>query len=279
MTLEALGLTATCERVLSMRSTQINIVMPYAMKTRHGITCAVVALLVVMLVCVMPPIRPIVTRSLLSPAPSDDELYPRPSELPQPTNRPLAELLAEYESAIQSLSPEAHETLQPGLSVEELDRLEDEYSIVLSADMRALYSWKNGSDPEKHIDVFPYMRFVPLAEALAARDSFRNSAKDKAVYDEWLGHRYSWVIVIEDAAGDGYFYDPDRREEASCFFYKSHDDVAYMFYPAIGNYIEQLLELHRTQQLAADERGLTLNVDRTYDQEKAFLNQFGQWME
>ncbi len=218
---------------------------------------------------------------LLPPAPEIDEIYPRPVDIPPRTIRPLTELLAEYEAATKQLSPSAHAALQPGLSEIALDELERKYSIVLSSDMRTLYLWKNGTG--SFLDVFPYRRFVPLDEALDARAQFRNAGRGKpaevrALYDDWLSHRYSWVGLIQDGGGDGYYYDPERRSEVSSFFYTRHDDVGYMFYPAIGNYIEELLEHHRVKRLSATETGITLDVDWTYDEEKSFGNRFGCWV-
>jgi hypothetical protein len=218
------------------------------------------------------------------PTLTEEELYPRPVELPPSTERPLSELLSEYESVLESLSPSAHAALQPGLSGEELDRLEMEFSIVLSADMRALYSWRNGSDTSRNVCVFPYMHFYPLKDALAHRDHFRNSVRNarpeaREITEEWLSHCYPWVCVLKDGSMGGCFYDPERRDEASCFFEHSADGGGYTFYPSIGNYIAQLLECHRRQHLSADKGGMTLNGNWTSDQYRAFENQFGSWVE
>lgn len=248
------------------------------------ISVGIAILLAMICLFVLPAPQFFGPHNLLPSVAGDDELYPRPREVPESTNRPLPELLREYELVVKELSPSAHATLQPGLSTGELDELEQKYSTVLSRDIRLLYSWKNGSETSQAINVFPYMRFVPLQEALERRDHFRNAMNDapdesQKLSADWLGHRYAWVGVIENSAGDGYFYDPDRRDQSSSFFFHGHDEVGYLFYPAIGNYIEELLDLHRSAQLSAGETGLTLEYEWTYEEEKAFLNRFGRWME
>lgn len=219
--------------------------------------------------------------NLLPPAPAADEMYPRPTNLSPATAKALAGLLSEYENVIRELNPGVYAALQPGLSVEQLDAFEVQHDIVLTTDIRTLYSWKNGSSD--HTNAFPFYKFVPLGEALDSRKHFRKGTQDKPpeiqeVYHDWLAFRYSWLCVLDNQCGDGYFYDPDRREEASSFFYTCHDDVGYMFYPSIGNYIEELLELHRRKELSTGKSGIEQDSDRAYDEEKIFLNQFGQWV-
>ena len=227
--------------------------------------------------------KPFSTANLLPSAPPADEIYPRPTAMAAPTSKSLGALLAVYESVLLEISPEVHASLQSGLTKQEMDELQQQYEITLSDDVRTLYAWKNGSDPSNRIDAFPYMRFVPLKDALKARDHFLNSSKQKSpelreVYDSWLSFRYSWIGVLENGAGDGYYYDPARRTETSSFFYTCHDDVGYMFYPSLGNFIEQLLELHRRKMLSADKSGIAQDSDWAYGEEKLFLNKFGQWV-
>lgn len=223
--------------------------------------------------------RPFIASSMLPEAPSWEEMYPRPTKLPEATDRKLADLLSEYEKVLRDICPEIHATLQPGLSAEGLDALEAKHGIVLSDDIRALYSWKNGSSDDKQ--AFPFNRFVPLAEALEARELFREGPKDRnpeveAVYHASLGFRYPWVGVLENGFGDGYFYDPERRDEGSCFFHTFHDEPGYTFYPSVGNYIEQMLELNRLGCLECDELGITERVDCNSHKQRQFVSRFAQ---
>ncbi|EMI15841.1 beta-1 3-glucan synthesis protein [Rhodopirellula maiorica SM1] len=221
---------------------------------------------------------------LLPPPPSADEAYPQPTKLAERTDVPLSQLLAQYEQVLLRVCPDAHAALQEGLSQQQLEALEREYDITLTDELRTLYSWRNGSAPSPGIDAFPYMRFVPLKEALDARNYLRNPDESKSsevreLQDAWLGFRYSWVGVLENGAGDGYFYDPNRRHDESCFFYTVHDDIGYMFYPSVGNYFEELLELDRRNELSGDDTGVKQDSKWTYSEEKEFLNRFGQWVE
>lgn len=221
---------------------------------------------------------------LLPEVPPDDVLYPYPTQMPERTEVPLPELLSQYEQVVQRLSPEAYAALQPGLTTKQLDELETQYDIVLHEDIRQLYKWHNGSDSTVRVDAFPYMRFVPLDEALKSRELFRTpdptiSQERQEFQDEWLGFRYAWVGVLENGAGDGYYYDPDRRGESACFFFTAHDDIGYMFYPSIGNYIEELLELDRRQELTVDELGIEEDSERTFEEDREFMNRYGQWVE
>ena len=133
---------------------------------------------------------------LLPPPPSIDEAYPRPTKLADRTTVPLSQLLNQYERVLLRVCPDSHAALQPGLTPQQIEALELEYDITLTDELRTLYSWRNGSDPTKRVDAFPYMRFVPLREALDARDYLRTPDESKSKIATRYAGRMASVSIL-----------------------------------------------------------------------------------
>lgn len=164
--------------------------------------------------------------------------YPRPPAMPEVVAESMEELLARYEAVLEAHSPQSLAALQPGLTEEEIARLEEMYDAPLTEDMRTLYMWRNGMSnyagdvwsltPE----FLPGYFFIPLEEALRMREELRGV----------VGFADSWVPVFEDGAGDGYYYDPNRRETGGWFFFNFLEDGWYTFYPSVRNVIAHYLD-------------------------------------
>lgn len=88
---------------------------------------------------------------------------------------------------------------------------------------------------------------MPLDEALAERDALRQQVKtstavQQTAYAAYAGHRDSWLGLIIDPAGDGYFFDPERTEAQGSFFFNFNETGDYTFYPAFRNHLAEVLE-------------------------------------
>lgn len=222
-----------------------------------------------------------VAKFLIGSPPPIEERYPKsPHDMPERVSTPLPELLASYEKMLVELGFDVAADLQPGLSDDQLEELERKYKMKLSSDMRDLYKWHNGS-PTGGNRVFLYMMFVPLDQSLATKLKSETEGRSKdprvaAFMDDWLAHRKSWIEILADGSGNGYFYDPDRINESSSFFYTAHDDFGYEFYPCIGNFIESLLETHRMGLLQKGQHGLEENGKESIKRYTDFVNQYGR---
>ncbi len=73
----------------------------------------------------------------------------------------------------------------------------------------------------------------------------------------WLSHRESWLGLIVDHAGDGYFLDPNRLESQGSFFFCFLEDGSYVFYPAFRNYLAAIIEGRETGIFVFDSKGVT----------------------
>jgi cell wall assembly regulator SMI1 len=175
------------------------------------------------------------------------KMYPKAPAMPRVVDKTVAELLAEHEAFLTEKGRGVLGAMQAGLSDSEIDALETKYGVKLPADLRALYRWRNGTPQRGNVDAFPDHWFVALDEALKQRVQLRKDVKNasfvqRQAYAMFAGHRDSWVDVFSDMAGDGYFFDPQRKEVDGSFFFCFAEDGWYVFFPSVRNYLAAVVE-------------------------------------
>ncbi len=156
-----------------------------------------------------------------------------------------------YEKLLVELGVDVHSDLQRGLTDQELDAIEEQYHCKFTDDIRQLYKWHNGSPETCATEIFAWGRFLPIEYSLKVKNLpiTHPDPEVQKLTEQMLAYRKSWIAIIEDASGNGFYYDPDRSTQASSFFYHPHDDIPYYFYPCVGNYIQSLLDMHSQGQL------------------------------
>lgn len=173
--------------------------------------------------------------------------YPPAPPMPSVVSESTDELLVKYEQILKDRAPAVLSSLKPGLTDAEIDTLESKNGFKLTADVRALYRWHNGTaSSAATVDVFPDHRFIPLDQAVVDRDTLRGQVKssspaEQRAYASLAGYRDAWLDVIVDPAGDGYFFDPARSEPQGSFFFCFAEDGSYVFFPAFRNYLAAVL--------------------------------------
>ncbi|QDT51302.1 hypothetical protein Pan258_53910 [Symmachiella dynata] len=235
-----------------------------------------VFLAVVLAVCLLRPVDDFDVARMLLPDVSDFEFYPAAPPMPAVVPTPMPELLAEYEAFLAKEAPHLLEVTQPGLTPDEIHRLEAEYDFTLTQDLRELYQWRNGTPIEEFDGPFPYMWFLPLDTSLEtraklARDHELIDPKMKQFDDEWLAHTYPWIDIFLNAAGEGYHFDPQRAESEGSFFYCSD---GYVFYPSVRNYIAEVVADVRAGRFYFED-GEFNHKESSYEEWETNTNRYG----
>ena len=106
-------------------------------------------------------------------------------------------------------------------------------------------------------------RFLPLEEVVAERALMRQQSG--AAFGIFAGHRKSWLHVLDDGAGDGYFYDPERTDAQGAFFFHSAEVGHYVWFPSLRNFLSGVIECYQSQavKVAGDGKSLEEDADRT----------------
>lgn len=186
--------------------------------------------------------------------------YPKPRNLPPIVSSGIEQLLAKLESTLKTNAPAVIHALRPGLSETQISDLEARGGFRLSADLRALYRWHNGMDTNTTLGLLPGQRFLTLEESVAEQAII--GQQRGVVYAAFVGHRRSWVHVLDDGAGDGYFYDPERQEGA--FFYHMAEEGYFIWFPSFRNFLSGVIECYETRcfKLSADGKSLDENAQQ-----------------
>lgn len=176
--------------------------------------------------------------------------YPTAPPMPATVERPISEVIARLELALKAKVPHVFESLQPGLTPEQITKLEKESGIHLPDEMKALYQWRNGTARLTNgviNDFIPTHRFLSLEDALEEKALIENQVKSTTILQKTAvrvlaGHRDSWVSLFSDGAGDGYFIDPKRKPSDGAVFYCFAETTSYTFFPSVKNLLTAITE-------------------------------------
>jgi cell wall assembly regulator SMI1 len=175
--------------------------------------------------------------------------YPFPPQMPPVVDKPTRELLEQLESVLRIRAPALAASLQPGLSDEAIAALEAEGGCQFTDDLRSLYSWHDGMIQKESRELIPGHRFLSLEEIVRQRAAVRQqqsaaSWPQRSAYAVFAGHRDSWITIMDDVAGDGYFYDPGRKMSGGSFFYNFAEDGSYLYFPSFRNFVAAVIDCY-----------------------------------
>ena len=77
----------------------------------------------------------------------------------------------------------------------------------------------------------------------------------------FAGHRRSWLHVLDDGAGDGYFYDPERTDVQGAFFFHFAETGHYIWFPSLRNFLSGVIESYQTHAVKVATDGKSLDED------------------
>jgi hypothetical protein len=197
--------------------------------------------------------------------------YPKPRVLPPVVSQTTEQLLARLQAVLETNAPMVARFLQPGLSDAQISALEGQGRFQLSEDLRALYRWRNGMPTNSSVGLLSGQRFLPLDEVvrertLVGRQLESESLFQRATFAVFAGHRKGWVHVLDDGAGDGYFYDPERAGSGGAFFYHMAEGGYYLWFPSLRNFLSGTIEAYESQAIKAATDGKTLKEDNVQTQ-------------
>jgi hypothetical protein len=120
---------------------------------------------------------------------------------------------------------------------------------------------------------------VPLDEAvearsLVAKEVASGSGVQRAAYSVFAGHRSSWIQVLDDGAGDGYFYDPKRTDAEGAFFYHFAEDSHYVWFPSVRNFLAGVIECYESRAVKVAKDGKSLDED--FERTQKIWERFGK---
>ena len=211
-----------------------------------------------------------VTLTLAGPSMQRAVFYPKPRGLPPVVSQTSEQLLARLQAVLETNAPIVAHSLQAGLTEAQIAALEAQGGFHLSDDLRALYRWHNGLATNSFLELLAGQRFIPLEEVVHARALIGQqvasaSILQRAAFSLFAGHRTGWIQILDDGAGDGYFYDPQRSDGEGAFFCHFAEMSDYAWFPSFRNFLVGVVECYESQavKVAADGKSLEEDVLRT----------------
>ena len=152
-----------------------------------------------------------------------------------------------------------------------ISTLEAQGGFRLSDDLRTLYRWHNGMPTNCIVGLLPGQRFLPLDEivregALVRQQLQSETSLQRAAFAALAGHRKGWVRVLDDGAGDGYFYDPKRSDAEGAFFYHMAEQSYFLWFASFRNFLAGTIECYESRAIYLAKDGSDLVEDSEHTQ-------------
>ena len=151
-------------------------------------------------------------------------------------------LLQALEIELNKHNPEIVQLLQPGITDEELGQAETLLGQTIHLEMQALYRWHNGLREER--ELFPGHGFWSLQYAIHMNREVNQQYQEKGL-GFLMAREEHWLVLFPDGAGDGYYYDRQRKYDTGGVFYNFREAGYYRYFPSLKNLLKALLECYQ----------------------------------
>jgi len=204
--------------------------------------------------------------------------YPKSPHLPKAVDRPLEDILRDLDGVLIEKAPFVAIQLQPGLHPRKINELEKKAGIELTDELRALYIWHNGCSTESNQNFIPGHLFLPLdtiiEQYMICKQQLKSaSIPQRIAFNVFAGHRKDWITIFDDLCGDGYFYDPNRKNNEGCIFYHLAEGGYYFFFPSLKNLLTAITECYIQDAYSQVSGSNTLK--QNYEHSEKIFAKFG----
>lgn len=117
----------------------------------------------------------------------------------------MYELLQKLDSYLSALRPEFYSNLNAPLTDDQLDQLEELYSMKIPNDLRILYQWKNGQQADCYEAFVNNSMFIPLPQALHDASALTAMIGFDFEIENWWNEK--WIPIFDNGSGDKICYD------------------------------------------------------------------------
>ena len=207
-----------------------------------------------------------------------ESLYPQPLQMPEVVERPLEAILQDLENVLVEKVPFVANQLQPGLSSGEIDELEKKAGVKITDELRTFYMWHNGCSTKTNQNFIPGHLFLPLDVSVEQKMVFKQQLESapraqRYAVNLFANHTRDWITIFDDYCGDGYFYDPKRKNNEGCIFYHFAEDGYYIFFPSVKNLLVAITECYRQSAYLKESDSNRLKED--YQHSERIFAEFG----
>jgi cell wall assembly regulator SMI1 len=209
--------------------------------------------------------------------------YPLAPPMPPVVSDSMPEILAHLESVLRTNAPQVLAELQPGISADQIGRLERQYHVQIPDDIQAIYEWHDGAaamTATNYLGFIPIHRFVPLEDMLSEKADEANASAtatpiQRAAYRFLAGQRDHWYCLFDDGSGNGYFFDPTRKPAEGAIFCVFVEDGDYTFFPSAKNLMAGIAKCYEQGAFRIKPGTAPLQLDEDFEQSTKIWTEFG----
>jgi len=126
-------------------------------------------------------------------------------------------------------------------------------------------------------DLIPIHRFLPLEKSLAdkALDWKGATAAQRAVVGSLISYLSSWICLFDDGAGNGYWFDPQRKPAEGAVFSQFTEDASFVFFPSAKNLMAGVAKCYETGAYRIKPGSTPPELDEDFQLAAKIWDEFG----
>ena len=162
----------------------------------------------------------------------------------------ITQLLDEIEKCLQQLHHSCLDHLNPGLSFQKIQELFEEIPLQPTQDLRALYTWRNGSEDSEGITLgelafFPGFYVMSLEESIQTYLELRET-------DAW---GKSWFPIFASGGGDFYAMNLAPEAQGQILGFYVFEEEAQVEYRSLKSMLATLKACYEQGIIFRNEQG------------------------
>ncbi len=112
----------------------------------------------------------------------------------------MYKIIEKLDKLLAELRPEYYSALNEPLNDFQINKLEEAYGVKIPGNLRALYKWKNGQNPDCVESFVNNSMFVSLEHALYIASELNEMIGSDFELENWWNEK--WIPVFENGGGD-----------------------------------------------------------------------------
>jgi cell wall assembly regulator SMI1 len=206
--------------------------------------------------------------------------YPLAPPMPPVVEESMSEILAHLESVLRTNAPQVLAELQPGISSDQISRLEQQYHVQIPDDIKAIYEWHDGAKLTTNYfdNLIPFHHFVPLEDMLPDRSEQEDgpsTAVQRVAFQIFAGYRKNWYCLFDDRSDNGYFFDPTRKPAEGAVFRSFTVGGEFTFFPSPKNLMAGITKCYEQGAYHVATGPSPTGIDDEFEQSTKIWKEFG----
>lgn len=182
----------------------------------------------------------------------------------------MNETIQQLDLLLSTVRPEFYQYLKNPLTDQQIGSLEAAYQVKLPADLRVLYTWKNGQQDDCYEAFVNNSTFLPLEEALEiAKENTSMIGLDFEI-DNWWHEQ--WIPILHNGGGDYICYDLGglfTGQEGQLIEFWHADNDRNVVAPSLGSFLGKLKEYY--ENTPAEDFDEYFQIDSPENYPKKFI--------